>query len=160
MEHLTEEQIAQCRELFAALDLTGNGMLGVREVGVVLRALGMEVTESDVMDMVATAGTTGPDGAGVGFADFLRLVIVGPLGDRDPRTELEEAFKEMDEGTRDGKLTREDLMRTAERHGRTLTTTEADETMREGLAASGRGGKEVGGDGLTLDDLQRVMDDK
>jgi Ca2+-binding EF-hand superfamily protein len=156
MEHLTEGQIEQCRELFASLDLSGSGVLGAREIGVVLRALGMEVTESDVMDLVATAGTSGVDGAGVGFSDFLRLVVVGALGDKDPVTELEEAFKEMDEGSKDGLLSTEDLLRTAERHGRVLSAAEAAEMLREG-----RGARSVGdeAEGVSFEELRRVVEE-
>ena len=48
-QELTEEQIGECKEAFSLFDKDGDGMITTRELGTVMRALGQNPTEANLL---------------------------------------------------------------------------------------------------------------
>jgi len=123
--NLTEEQQGEAREAFDLADKNGSGSIQVKEVGMVVRALGMNPSDEELQEMVDGRG----DGTKVSFQEFLGIV-----GDRmnevDNEDELREAFAVFD---RDG----QGFIRAAElRHmmtnlGEKLSDLEVDDMIKE-----------------------------
>uniref|UniRef100_A0A7S4JC68 Calmodulin n=1 Tax=Odontella aurita TaxID=265563 RepID=A0A7S4JC68_9STRA len=51
-DQLTEEQIAEFKEAFSLFDKDGDGTITTKELGTVMRSLGQNPTEAELMDMI------------------------------------------------------------------------------------------------------------
>ena len=49
---MSEEQIAELKDAFNMFDLDGGGSISTRELGYVMRALGMNPTEIEVVELI------------------------------------------------------------------------------------------------------------
>ena len=79
VEQLTEIQIAEIREIFTLFDKNSDGYVNTNELGTMLRALGMNPTQSDVKDMEKEL-----DGNDTGSFD--QMGLIGLIA-RKPRQE-------------------------------------------------------------------------
>jgi calmodulin len=93
MAELSEEQIEEFREAFSLFDVKGEGTIETKELGQVLRSLGIHTNDEekklyiDKYDPYAT-GT-------IYFNDFLEI-IVNKISESKPEDEITEAFKLFD----------------------------------------------------------------
>ena len=51
-ENLTMEQIAELKQAFNLFDVDGGGTVNSRELGTAMRSLGMNPTETEILDML------------------------------------------------------------------------------------------------------------
>ena len=51
-ENLTEEQVNELREAFNEFDRDGGGTISTRELGYCMRAMGMNPTENDLLELI------------------------------------------------------------------------------------------------------------
>mmetsp|Transcript_24268 Transcript_24268/g.32228 ORF Transcript_24268/g.32228 Transcript_24268/m.32228 type:complete len:99 (+) Transcript_24268:74-370(+) len=56
-DQLTEEQIAEFKEAFSLFDKDGDGTITTKELGTVMRSLGQNPTEAELMDMINEVST-------------------------------------------------------------------------------------------------------
>ena len=92
VDKLTSEQIEQYKSAFSLFDKDGDGTIKSKEVGTVMRALGMNPTESEVVDLVNEVD----DGNGlIDFPEFL-VIMARKADDFDAENELLEAFRHFD----------------------------------------------------------------
>ena len=49
LDNLTEEQIIEFREAFQAFDKDGNGSITTKELGTVMRSLGQNLSEGEII---------------------------------------------------------------------------------------------------------------
>ena len=123
--NLTEEQENEVKEAFALADKNGTGSIQTKEVGMVVRALGMNPSDEELQEMVEGKG----DGMSLTFREFLGIVG-NRMNEVDNEDELREAFAVFD---RDG----QGFIRAAElRHmmtnlGEKLSDQEVDDMIRE-----------------------------
>jgi centrin-3 len=90
------------------MDTDSSGTIDDRELKVVMRALGFAVTSEDVQKIMREYDR---DGTGsIAFAEF-REIMREKIADRDPESELRDAFKIFDDGS--GKITKKNLRRIA-----------------------------------------------
>ena len=125
MAGLTDEQENEVREAFALADKNGTGTIQTKEVGMVVRALGMNPSDEELQEMIQGRG----DCVKITYNDFVDMV-----GDRmnevENEDEIREAFAVFD---RDG----QGFIRAAElRHmmtnlGEKLSDQEVDDMIRE-----------------------------
>ena len=125
MAGLTDEQENEVREAFALADKNGTGTIQTKEVGMVVRALGMNPSDEELQEMIQGRG----DGVKITYNDFVDMV-----GDRmnevENEDEIREAFAVFD---RDG----QGFIRAAElRHmmtnlGEKLSDQEVGDMIRE-----------------------------
>ncbi|CAD5119994.1 DgyrCDS8577 [Dimorphilus gyrociliatus] len=90
MESLTDEQIAEFREAFQVFDKDGNGSISTKELGMVMRSLGQNPTEQDLMEMINEVDI---DGSGaVDFSEFVNM-MAKKMNKSDSDEEVKEAFR-------------------------------------------------------------------
>lgn len=69
---LTPSQLAELQDVFKAYDTSGEGLIDYKELGVMLRAMGLYCTEAEVQDMIVLVDT---DGSGkLDFPEFVNLL--------------------------------------------------------------------------------------
>ena len=51
-EHWTEEQIQEYKDAFSVFDQDGNGKITLNELSTVMRSLGQNPTEEELMEMI------------------------------------------------------------------------------------------------------------
>nr|pir calmodulin-related calcium-binding protein - Stylonychia lemnae (clone 719) [Stylonychia lemnae] len=51
-EQLSEDQINECRETFKMFDKDGDGTITAKELGIVMRQLGLNPTEDELLEMI------------------------------------------------------------------------------------------------------------
>ncbi|XP_037505744.1 calmodulin-beta [Rhipicephalus sanguineus] len=124
---LSEVEIAKLREVFALYDKDGNGAICIEELGIMMRAMGENLTEGELKEMIAMADT---DGNGtVDFPEFLAL-MTELKGTADTEEDNREVFRVLD---RDGNgfITATELRQFVSAIGMKLTDEEVDEMIRE-----------------------------
>ncbi|XP_066267149.1 calmodulin-like [Branchiostoma lanceolatum] len=126
-DQLTEEQIAEFRQVFSMFDQNGDGHITTAELGSVLRALGQNPTDAELRDMIRKVDVDG-DGT-TNFSEFLRLV--GRKSSREKtEQELQDAFHAFDKDG-SGYITQTELRHVVSSLGMELTDEELMKIMRE-----------------------------
>jgi len=125
VEKLTDEQIAEFREAFQLFDKDGNGYISTKELGMVMRSLGQNPTEAELMDMINEVDIDG--GGTVDFAEFLNM-MAKKMGEGDSEEEIREAFRVFD-SERLGYITTDELRFVMSNLGDKLTVQEIDELV-------------------------------
>ena len=91
----TEDQIADFKEAFSLFDKDGDGRIKTSQLGLLVRSLNQNPTESEIEDMIKEID---PDNTGMlNFPDFVALIL-RRWRDVDGEEELLEAFKVLDKG--------------------------------------------------------------
>ena len=73
MELLTPSQLRELESVFKTYDTSGEGLIDAKELGVMLRAMGMHCTEAEVQDIIVIVDS---DGSGkLDFPEFVNLMI-------------------------------------------------------------------------------------
>jgi len=93
MEELSEEQIEEFREAFSLFDTEGEGKIFTKELGTVLRTLGIHTTEAERNEYFNKFDSS-CEGI-IYFKDFLEI-LVSQMQVMKPEEELLEAFKIFD----------------------------------------------------------------
>lgn len=71
-DQLSEDQINECRETFKMFDKDGDGTISAKELGIVMRQLGLNPTEDELLEMIQEVDE---DGNGeINFTEFLTIM--------------------------------------------------------------------------------------
>lgn len=97
MEELSEEQIEEFREAFSLFDTEGDGKIFTKELGTVLRSLGIHTTEAERNEYINKYDSS-CEGI-IYFKDFLEIII-SKIKETKPEDELLEALKIFDNDKR------------------------------------------------------------
>uniref|UniRef100_A0A6M2DWA1 Putative calmodulin n=1 Tax=Xenopsylla cheopis TaxID=163159 RepID=A0A6M2DWA1_XENCH len=124
---LSPQQKQQFRSAFAVFDKDGDGKITARELGEVMRSLGQNPTEAEIIDMINDIDTDNS-----GFIDFdeFCIMMTKMLASKDVAEDLKAAFKVFD---RDGNgfIDASELRYIMTNLGERLTEDEVDMMMRE-----------------------------
>ncbi|KAJ5079278.1 calmodulin-1 [Anaeramoeba ignava] len=124
---LSNDQIAEFKEAFNLFDKDGDGKITSKEVGVVMRSLGVNPTEAELQDIVNDI-----DANMNGFIEFQSFVnlIKKKMQDEDKPEDIIAAFKVFD---RDGHgyIATHELYHILTTIGEPLTKEEADQLEQE-----------------------------
>ncbi|XP_060072888.1 calcium-binding protein LPS1-alpha-like [Ylistrum balloti] len=116
----------ELREVFSLFDKDGRGTIDSRELGTILRSVGHNPTEAEVM---ACINEVDPDGRGIDFSDF-KSVMMSRAGIQDSNEELHESFQVFDrEGN--GFIAESELRHVMTNLGEKLTDEEITEMLVE-----------------------------
>ena len=127
---VTEEQIAEYKEAFALFDNRNNNTISIKDLATVLRSLGQNPSETEVVEMLQLAD---PDGSGVVDFDTFLSLIQTKVKEQDNEGEIRESFRVFDkEGN--GKISSSELRHIMTTLGEKLTEDEVDEMLNEAEA--------------------------
>jgi len=123
----TSLYIEEFKEAFKLFDKDGDGTIDSSELGTVMRSLGQNPTENELVDMINEVDA---DGNGcIDFEEFIQM-MAKKMQDTDSEQELREAFRVFD---RDGNgfISAGELRHVMTNLGEKLTDDEVDEMIRE-----------------------------
>uniref|UniRef100_A0ACB8E8I4 Uncharacterized protein n=1 Tax=Sphaerodactylus townsendi TaxID=933632 RepID=A0ACB8E8I4_9SAUR len=124
---LTEEQKEEIRKAFDLFDTDDTGAIDMKEMEVMMDALGFETRKGEVRKMIAEIGKIDP--SRINFEEFLTM-IVKKMNEKDSKEELIKAFQLLDtEGT--GKITFENLKNAFGVLGEVISDVEIQEMIDE-----------------------------
>ncbi|OWF37197.1 Calmodulin [Mizuhopecten yessoensis] len=127
MEDLSSDQVAEFKEAFDLFDKDGDGKVSAKELGTVMKSLGQNPTEKELVDMINEVDS---DGNGtIEFEEFLNMMRV-KMNCVDHQDELHQSFKVFDKDG-DGSITKEELRSVMTTLGENLTDAELDSMMAE-----------------------------
>ncbi|KAI8866457.1 EF-hand, partial [Ramicandelaber brevisporus] len=131
---LSEIQIDQVKQTFAALDKDGNGQLSAADLSTAFRTLGSAKSDEQVHQLISAVSK---GGNAVSFDQF--LAVVGPTiaADHDNDNEYTASFAKFDKD-HTGHLTAESLLEVANAAGADLSLSECKELI-EAANVSGSG---------------------
>merc|ERR1711998_476101 len=113
---LTDEQLDEICEAFSLFDADASVMIDIRELKAAMRALGFEVKNEELKEMVADIDN---DGNGtIEFTEFLQM-MTGKMGGKDTREDIEKVFKLFDDDNTN-KISFRNLARVAEELGENI----------------------------------------
>merc|ERR1711872_336843 len=88
MEELDDEQLETLKKAFTSFDTEGKGRITTETVGVILRMMGIKLSEKNLMEIVAEVDV---GGSGMldfeGFAELCQVLGGGRRGGAEERTE-------------------------------------------------------------------------
>lgn len=129
-EIVTEEDVAQWKEVFSLFDYDESGYVRTEELGAVLRGLGWNVTEQEITNFVNTY-----DKAGEGKLDFRifcwLIVDHWPLRGACTEQQVLSHFPVFDISNRDGYISAADLVSLLRDRGEPLTQDDVDHLLQE-----------------------------
>jgi len=105
---LSEDVVADCKEIFTLFDTDNDGVLTLEEASKTFRVMGKRPTEDEILKMVREVSDDKKNDS-LEFNEFLKMVALSLK--REPsqnKRELLEAFQQFDKDE-DGKLTMEEL---------------------------------------------------
>jgi calmodulin len=69
---LTEEQIAEFKEAFSLFDRDDNGAIASKDLGIVMRSLGVNPTQAEITDWINELNQETP--GTIGFQEFVSIM--------------------------------------------------------------------------------------
>jgi len=134
-KHLTEEQIAECKEAFALFDKDGDGSITAIELGTVMRSMGQNPTQKELQDMINEVDA---DGNGdIDFPEFLTM-MARKMKEEDSEEDIKVAFEVFD-SNKDGFISASELRDVMLSLGEKLTDREVTQMIHD--ADSDKDGK-------------------
>jgi len=144
-EYLTEEQVAEFKEAFQIFDKNGDGSISLKELGIVMRSLGQNPSEEDLIAIIEKVDV---DKSGeIDFKEFLSIMAI-KLKESDSEEDLLEAFRIFDKDG-NGLISAHELRFVMMTAGEALKEDEIDEMIREA---------DIDGDGyVDYEEFVRIM---
>lgn len=124
---LPEDLLETYEEAFYLLDPDNTGVIGKREVGIVMRAIGQEPTDEEIENLVKEVDRT--ETGRLSFNDFLAL-LAHICQEEEPEEEWERVFKQFDHN-KDGFIDENDLRKTMIQLRLKFTDTDVEEMLHE-----------------------------
>jgi len=125
---LDELQKLELKEAFDEFDKDGSGTITTKELLPVLRSIGQNPTEDEILGLVIEYDVNG-DGT-IDFEEFIQMMSRHTAETVDQTAEMKEAFKIFDRDG-DGYIDFKELKQVVTRMGEPLSSEDADELFRE-----------------------------
>ncbi|PWZ12896.1 putative calcium-binding protein CML13 [Zea mays] len=124
---LTQQRRQEIKEAFDLFDTDNSGTIDAKELNVAMRALGFEMTEEQIRQMIADVDK---DGSGAIDYEEFEHMMTAKIGERDSKEELSKAFRIIDQDG-NGKISNIDIQRIAKELGVNLTLDEIQDMVQE-----------------------------
>lgn len=124
---LSKEQIQEIRQAFDLFDTEATGTIDVKEIKVVMRALGFEPKKEELEKMISEIDRE--ETGKMNFSDFL-TVVTHKMNEKDTKEEILKAFKLFDDDET-GAISFDNLKRVAMELGENITDEELQEMIDE-----------------------------
>lgn len=143
--NLSDDEVAELRELFDMYDLSKDGLISIRELGTVMRTFGHNLTEADIIEMVKEVDIDN-DGT-ISFYEFAQMMSTKiKISDIEEATKT--AFKIFDVN-RDGFISSEELLEVMTNLGEEVN----EQEVKEMISVA-----DIDGDGLiSFSDFRSLM---
>ncbi|XP_023326676.1 calmodulin-A [Eurytemora carolleeae] len=126
-ESLSEEKLAEYKDIFSFFDRDGGGTITTVELGQVMRTFGWSPTEGELQELI---NEIDQDGNGcISFNEFVWL-MTREIHDAELEEEIREAFRVFDKDGH-GFIPSMDLADVLQKLGEKLSTEETDELINE-----------------------------
>ncbi|KAG2228186.1 hypothetical protein INT45_009233, partial [Circinella minor] len=126
-DQFTKEEIEEYKFSFEQFDKDGNGTIDARELGGVMKALNMSVSEVEVKSMIRELDA---DGSGsIDFEEFLSM-LTRTKSNVDAQRELLETFKVFDKNN-DGTISANELRNVMNNLGEKISEAELEQMLLE-----------------------------
>lgn len=117
--------LAELREAFTLFDTDGNGHISAQEFVIILKSLGLTLSESEVQDLFYEIDLDG--NGNIEFEEFVRMMMK-KIRDVDIEEELTEAFKILDK-EKSGLVSMNELKNILTKSGDKMTPQEIQEAL-------------------------------
>lgn len=124
---LTQDQLDELNASFAIYDLDGDGKITMRELGSVMRALGHNPTEAEILTFIDSVDTD--QNGSIDFQEFCKLMST-KMKEMDSEADLIDAFRVFDVEDK-GFITVHELRHVMTNLGDKLTDEEVNEMISE-----------------------------
>ena len=124
---LTQDQLDELKSTFAIYDLDGDGLISMRELGSVMRALGHNPTEAEILTFIESVDTN--KNGTIDFQEFCKLMST-KMKEMDTEADLIDAFRVFDVEDK-GYITAHELRHVMTNLGEKLTDEEVNEMISE-----------------------------
>lgn len=122
---LTEEELDELKEAFNNYDLNNDGVISTMELGIVLRQIGQNPTEAEILEMIKDLDKD--ENSAIDFDAFC-TVMSDKMMDNDGEQGIRDAFRVFDvDGN--GFITATELCHVSAHLGETLSLEEANEMI-------------------------------
>lgn len=145
LSELDESTISELKDVFSSFDLDGDGMITTKELGIVLKHLGMNPSDAELHDMIDAVDS---DGNGtIDFPEFLNMMS-SKIADLGTEEEIRETFLFFDKNG-DGVISARELRLVMANLGEKMSDEEINEMIQEA---------DINGDGvINYEEFTRVM---
>mmetsp|Transcript_8162 Transcript_8162/g.14238 ORF Transcript_8162/g.14238 Transcript_8162/m.14238 type:complete len:152 (+) Transcript_8162:182-637(+) len=125
---LSDDEVADLKEAFSMFDIDGDGTITLVELKEVMKSLGQNPTERELIQMIKSVDDNGDNE--IDFEEFLILMSSKKPSNDDPDKELRDAFAVFDaDGS--GSISRSELKKLMKNLGQSLSDAELDAMMDE-----------------------------
>ncbi|CAN6483769.1 unnamed protein product [Victoria cruziana] len=124
---ISQQKKQEIREAFDLFDTDRSGTIDAKELNVAMRALGFEMNDEQIRQMIADVDR---DGSGaIDFDEFLHM-MTAKIGERDTKEELIKAFRIIDQD-KDDNISERDIAGIARELGLNFTHEDIQEMVAE-----------------------------
>ncbi|XP_030885537.1 calmodulin-like protein 5 [Leptonychotes weddellii] len=126
-KQLSEEQVAEFKAAFSRFDKNGDGTVNTQELGAVMQALGKDLSEAELKELIAQVDTDGD--SVISFQEFL-AEVVKRMKSWGSEQDMQEVFCTFDlDGN--GRISVDELKQAMAKLGQTLSQEELDAMIQE-----------------------------
>merc|ERR1711971_720628 len=126
-QQLTEEQVADFKEVFSLIDKNADGAITIKELGSAMRSMGQSPTEEELQEMIEEVDSNG--NGTIEFSEFLSK-MAGKMAYSPSEKEIYDAFRVFDKDG-NGFISPAELRYVMTKMGQVITDEEVDQMIQE-----------------------------
>ena len=93
-DYLSDDKIAECKEIFDLFDQNGDGHIGIKELEEILRALGTSIPYEEILNLCKRVNHNFNEEGKLKFDDFLKIFV--QFKDKNIEEDISNGFEILD----------------------------------------------------------------